>query len=84
MTGDELVAALYAEQGYLCCHTRTAFAIGEIGPHERLDTPMRVVGPSTRDEVLKQRRLAKRIAPDAQWADKGDVGPYFYRLEACD
>jgi len=88
MTGDELAARLYAEQGYLLVGTVLQLGIGEIIPHKAqspndvVNTPLRVVGRATRTQYILQDQLAQRLAGLEYHPDR-DFDNY-YRVEAAD
>ena len=89
ISGDELAARLFAEQGYLVHPFLGPRKIGEVfrsGPVSPDDltvrTPFRIVGKATKEELLSQRKLALKwrvhgIALNTQ-------GTHFYRVVAAD
>jgi hypothetical protein len=87
MTGDELAAALYAEQGYLVIGAFDECPIGKINQATSMTTgdcatPMRIVAVSTRDEFIKQRKIVSRLTgiTGTGWAGFS----HYYRIEAAD
>lgn len=89
MTGDELAARLYSDQGYLVVAGTSPRAIGDIlkensaHPERSLcNTPLRVVALSCHDELERQVALVQSYGLT--------VGPpvpafrYYYRVEAAD
>ena len=92
ITGDELAAALYAEQGYFVASSFMPRKIGDIDidnshhPTKRVSATMRVVGDATEKEWISQWNMAHELAPDIT-GDEYVRSPwelYFYRVEACD
>lgn len=87
ITGDEMAARLFAEQGYLAIASNMQVPIGFIiRPEQCIDTvphstPLRVVSESSREEFEAQRRLSERLWPGSTTPRNGD---YFYRTEAAD
>ena len=86
MTGDELAAALYAEQGYLVLSYYQEQEIGSIhkrfthGGIEVVPIPIRLISKSSimefdRQQDTKARMGARRDKP---------LGHHFYRVEAAD
>ena len=90
MTGDELAAALYAEQGYMALAQNQARKHGEIIPpgtcgweDAPITTPLRVIGDSNRDEWGSQKPIIAR-ALGLQCGPVRGNAPYYYRVEAAD
>ena len=91
MTGDELAAALYAEQGYLVASRPKPHMIGDVGPAYahglgKMQTVIRIIAQSDYEEFNRQRRLATKILGHPAPGDDAipDDGMYFYRIEAVD
>ena len=87
MSGDELAAALYAEQGYLVMYSKHPRTIGSIdtdsGAVKQGLRPLRIIGPSSSAEYKAQTLRASEIAPELA-SPGGFSWPYFYRVEAAD
>lgn len=86
MTGDELAAALYAEQGYMVLWSLKPLTIGSLTDSEGDSTAvLRILGEATKEEYLKQSRRAKELAPHIAGMPHGrDLLAHFYRVEAAD
>jgi hypothetical protein len=92
MSGEELAAALYAEQGYVVTTGDRPWKVGEIStrPYFRgmrgvLGVPLRVVAESNVEEYNRQIQLANRLAPDMGPAQQRLEPPVlYYRCEAAD
>jgi hypothetical protein len=88
MTGDELVRALYAEQGYFILRTFRFHPIGDICTTEERSKkdswrgPARVIGPATEAEAIEQRRRANELSGKPRPLKTSHR--YFYRVEAAD
>ncbi len=85
MTGDELAALVFAEQGYFVMAAKRDHPVGTIidpGRHGEHGMPMVIVGPSNRKEYLQQLEIGRRISPSTV----GHAGnwPIYYRVEAAD
>lgn len=68
MSGEELAAALYAEQGYVVLAVNRHCRIGEILPGttecdtgKPMTTPLRIIGPSSEMEYRTQIATADRL-----------------------
>lgn len=86
MTGDELAARLFAEQGYLVLAGNELKKIGDlvIGADSKFGwsaTPVRIVAISNIREFMEQDRLATRIFGGISSETEHR---YFYRVEALD
>jgi hypothetical protein len=88
MTGDELAAQLFTEQGYLVLFCDRQLELGDIvrdnsQESDPATTPVRVIGESSRAEYWKQFRRANVLLgrPDRPLALEQ---VYFYRVEAAD
>ena len=90
MTGDELAAALYVEQGYLIVGTTYPVDIGCVirentceSTREPARTPLRVLSLASHAEYRAQCvlyiQMGGRVFPDNAFG-----WPYVYRVEACD
>lgn len=88
MTGDELAAALYAEQGYLTLGTTAPLAIGEITTETSYGggIPLRVIAKSNKAEHRRQDRTSVRLGLVEPVSNESDYFPflYYYRVEAAD
>lgn len=87
MTGDQLAAALYAEQGYLIMQSPTPKQIGDIidavrTNHGAITPPVRITALATSDEWHSQQERAAKLGANID----GFVLPCatYYRVEACD
>ena len=92
MTGDELAAALYTEQGYLITGSRFPAELGSIlnksrfgfGESLPFTVPLKVVGTATYDQWKNQVKTMRRIGIAAGIRSDHVPRPYYYRVEAAD
>lgn len=89
MTGDELAAALYAEQGFMVIESSCEEKIGDIVKCSNLyevNTPLIIAGLATREEFMRQAALAFALAGNPEKV--GDIpepgNHHYYRVEAAD
>lgn len=85
MTGDELAARLYAEQGYLVVSHDQEWPIEHVfAPrgYPRCGIPMRIIGPSNRQECESQCERAAKLFGSPLPPPR--THKYFYRVEAAD
>ena len=84
MTGDELAAALYAEQGYMVLWSREPLEIGSITDSEGDCTAMlRIVRETNVDEYVKQSKRARELEPSIAGPLR-DYHAHYYHVEALD
>lgn len=90
MTGDELAAAVYAEQGFLILGSTEPRKMGEIrreSVHESwrtaVSTPMRIVGVSTEQEMRRQTERYIQLSGAHDHYQK-NAYTHYYRVEAAD
>ncbi len=89
MTGDELAARVFTEQGFYVLPSDRVRTLGEICLKESrepvlsipVDLPFRVIGFSNKQESDGQRILISRILGEELPFSKKR---YFYRVEAAD
>ncbi len=88
MSGDDLAARLYAEQGYFIVSSMMMQGKGSVirlSNKEKVETPMRVLGIAEREKYLAQCVLAHNIAPEiATAAVPFRQGPFYFYVEAAD
>lgn len=86
MTGDELAAALYVEQGYMILWSREPLRIGSLTDSQGDSTAMlRILRETTVDEYVKQSKRARELAPEIAGPLRGyELNAHYYRVEACD
>src|SRR3990167_6355125 len=92
MTADELAAELYRRQGYLVLqHSDNTLKPGDLLPgiyDSRIgdsDTVLRVIGPATLQQAVRQDNLSKQI--HGEWEAFGDmelITESLYLVEAAD
>ncbi len=87
MTGDELAAALYAEQGYLVLASDNVYQVGQALPLVRGVNSVSIVPlvkcATDEADYLKQVRRARELGPERVGVDDGRK-PYYYRVVAAD
>lgn len=90
LTGDQLAARLFAEQGYFVMYSDYPLRIEAITTEdeyvmgrEPVRLPFRIVGQSNREEYTDQRRRTSEITGYALDPFPSDAH-YFYRCEAAD
>ncbi len=85
LTGDQLAAALYAEQGYLVVSYRDEFPMGVPFPASgtlKCNTPLIITGVSARAEYVRQVHRASEMCGLSLSEMEDDT--HFYRVEAAD
>jgi len=92
ISGDELAARLFAEQGYLVMGFEEPVPLGTIlfdrkehkapGIHGKCTAALRIVAHSSRDELESQYRLAQGLLGLGEAQDA--TVTHFYRAEAAD
>ncbi len=88
VTGDELVARVRADMGYVAMPSFSELQVGQIvKPNAtrslKCVTPFRVVGKSTKRHLMRQRRYVLKIAPYADVVLETEAN-HFYLIEAAD
>ena len=82
---DELLAAIYAEQGYIVLGSLDHYKIGDIAGYSNQTTiPQRVIAESDYAEWRKHCLLAARLDGCPDFSNVWDEFPYYYRTQAAD
>ena len=96
MTPDEIVCEIFNRQGFIIARDRepmpepgTVFMEWNSEKEGQPTTPIRVVGPATREEYERQNSLWRAIVlasgePDPTPPVTDPAYRYFYRVEALD
>lgn len=86
LTGDDIICALFAEQGYLVVGSYCPLEIGSVPPWAEqivpVHIPVRIIGDATWTEFEAQQRRANEMVGGL--FGRGSRFSYFYRVAALD
>jgi hypothetical protein len=88
MTGDELAARLFAEQGYLVLASLVPYKEGQALPHLQgvngVSSVVKIICSTSESDYLRQLNRVRELAPVGPWHDADGLASYYYRVEAAD
>jgi hypothetical protein len=80
---QECVAAFLEEDGYMVCGSKVRMEVGKLVPRDRtLPYPMRVCGPATYEDAMRQLRIAELICGEE--LEEPPRPAFFYKTVVAD